>query len=108
MDIFSLCVIMINDYRGVAVGRAGFSLLSSELSLTQGLWSRDVHKHAHKIKRLSRWYSVLGRGMKNQIGRMIGAVPCAARTGTTVFSYLSLVESQSLPNSPLIGFHFSL
>lgn len=63
-----LLVIMINDYRGVAVGRAGFSLWSAELSLKQGLWSRHIHKHVHKIRFLSRWYSVLGRAMKSQIG----------------------------------------
>lgn len=69
MEIFSpLCVIMMNEHRGVAVGRAGFSLWSGELSLKQGLWSRDVHKHAHKIRSLSRWYAVLGRGTKSQIG----------------------------------------
>ncbi len=69
MEIFSLLrVVMINDWRGVAVGRAGFSLRSGELSLKRGLWSRDVHKHAHKIRSLSRWYSVLGRGTKSQIG----------------------------------------
>lgn len=48
--LFPTGVIMMNEQRGVAVGRAGFSLWSRELSLKQRLLSQDVHKHAHKIR----------------------------------------------------------
>lgn len=102
MEILSpLHVIMINDWRGVAVGRAGFSLWCCKLSLKMGLWSLDVHKHAHKIRSLSRWYSVLGRRTKSQIG--IHYNEQSYPGGQPVFSYLSLVGSQELLRSALIG-----
>lgn len=48
MEIFSpLFVIMMNEQRGVAVGRAGFSLWGGELSLKKGLSGAGTSINMH-------------------------------------------------------------
>lgn len=107
MEIYSpLHVIMMNEQRGVVVGRAGFSLRSSEPSLKQDSGAEmSINMHIKSDPSAGGILSLAEeRKVKLAYIRMMAGVP----EDRPVFSYLSLVGSQRLPKSPLIGFDFCL
>ena len=77
MEIFSpLLVILMNEWRGVAVGRAGFSLQSSELSLNQGPGAEtSINMHIKSDRSAGGILSLAEEQVKLAYIRMMGGVP---------------------------------